>query len=349
MTGRPMHHVRFLGVWILSGVADFPFFMAFVYDPTWVINYHYEAVGLHIIASCILFFSTPRDQGFWHPQRLWARPGVMLVGVFSIFGWVALGIMYLLYCVRPYTTTTTVEEEMDFVAKPVNTTLLLEQGDKRQRILRELDIIPLGDIMAGDNTELKRGAIDALAQLKTREAVELLEAYRSDPSPDIRFFVTTGLTQVRIKYEEELHAARETLAKDSKDLASRIALARTYLLYSHSGLLDETTAQSYVGEALYHLQFSIMAEDAPLDVFWLLTDIYTAQKQWDKVIQVLEVLEGRNLAPLRQYLAIKANALHGLGHYPQLVTLLTKAQASDEVPPPLVALANWWGSGGTAA
>ncbi|EKD41926.1 MAG: hypothetical protein ACD_73C00439G0001, partial [uncultured bacterium] len=54
----------------------------------------------------------------------------------------------------------------------------------QERVLTELDFMPLADIMEGNDASLKRGAIERLGELKTPEAIQLLMKYRSDPLPE---------------------------------------------------------------------------------------------------------------------------------------------------------------------
>jgi hypothetical protein len=335
--------VRFLMFWILSGVLEFPFFIGFVYDPSFLINHQWTSLALHGVACITIFFCQPRGKGWWHADRLWARNFMLLLAFSSLFGWLASGMLYFFHWRKPYKSMAEVEAEMDFLAARETVPLMVKhQEDKHTRISKEFDFMPLSDILASDDFSLRRGAIEKLAKLKTPAAIMLLESYRSDPSMDIRFLITTALSNIKKEFEEQLHAAKETLKKDTYKLESRIYLARIYLQYSRSGLLNAIIAKSYVEEALYHLQFSIMDEEAPVEVFWLLIEIYEAREDWEKVLQVIDVLRKREKADLPDMARSQTNALYSLGRFDELVTAFVDVRKKGQLSPQMNAIADWW-------
>lgn len=243
----------------------------------------------------------------------------------------------------PYDVRAAMEEEMDIGGLTFTEPTEFSKLRREERILQELDFMPVSEIMAGDDLELKRGAIERLAEIKSEEAIALLTSYRTDPDMDTRFFVTTALSRIKKDFEEQLQAAKEEMKKDVYNIAIRIFLAKSYLQYARSELLDDTTVRVYEGEALYHLQFSIMDEDAPEEVFWLLIDIYQARREWEKVIQVLDVIENRNLGDIENRTIMRIQALYNLERYPGVTEVLEKSVSQKPVGSRVQTLANWWG------
>lgn len=339
--------IRFLFFLIFAAVLEIPFFLAFTFDPSLLMNHRLEVLGGHGIAIILLFFSEPRGEGWFSPERLWSRNLAAVTAVLSFLGLVAFGIFYLAQRFRRYEVTTSVEEEMDFAPSPHETPLPPSRdlkGDFRERILKEMDILPYAEILAGDDYELKRGAIEQLAFLKTAEAMTLLEQYRSDPSADIRFLVTTALARVKKDFEEELHAARENLRKDPHDINERVSLARVYLQYARSKLADVTTAQAFTSEALFHLQFAVLAEEAPVEDFRLLIGIYRETGDWDAVLQLLDMMGKRGKGSREEIAEIRTEAAYETGRFDNVVSALRKGRAEGHLGPKLSPVADWWGA-----
>jgi len=288
-----------------------------------------------------MFFALPKDKGWFNATRLWARNVAFLTGLFPFLGWLFSGILY--WKQVPYDPKATMEKEMEFgVGSKAGLFQIQGGANVRERVLKALDFMPISEIMAGEDGELKRGAIDRLADIKTPESIQLLHQYRTDPNMDIRFFVTTALSRVKKEFEEGLHAAKAEMQKDVYKIEFRIVLARTYLRYARSQLLDETTVKAYEEEALYHLQFSILDEEAPPEVFWILIDIYRAIGNYKRALQVLDVLEKRKKGSFEEVLRTRARILYRLDRYDELAALLKASQKRKGMSPQMSALANWW-------
>lgn len=130
------------------------------------------------------------------------------------------------------------------------------------RIAKELDFVPLVEVLASDDINLKRGAIEQLSRLRTPEAIQVLMAHRSDPSMEMRFYVNSSLVQIKREFDEALDAARNQMRMDVDNVAGRLNLAKIYLLYAASGLLDSDLMMAYEGEAIFHLTY-VLNSNAP--------------------------------------------------------------------------------------
>lgn len=334
---------RFLLFWIPAGLLEIPFFLAFTFDSSFLMNQASLSLGLHLTATVLLFFCEPRGKGWWNPERLWARNVAAVTAIFPFVGWMAMGLLTFIKKIKPYEVTTSVEEEMDFGA-PARESFTIRNVNKKERILKELDFLPFAEILAGSDTELKRGAIERLVEFRTAGATSLLEKYRSDPSADIRFLVTTALARIKKDFEEELHAARETVQKDTHHIGSRISLARTYLQYARSKLLDATTAKGYMSEALYHLEFSALAEETPAEAFRLLIGIFREQGDWKRVLQILDMMEKRKVETVEKIAEIRLETYHEMGRYGDGLKTLRELRASGLLNAKLSPIADWWGA-----
>lgn len=333
---------RFWVFWGLAGVCEIPLMMGFSSTPSLMINHRGLCLTLHGLAVVMMFLCEPRGPGWWSKERPWARNAATWTAFFPFFGWMGLGLLYFANLRSPYHLHATVEEEMDF-GSPTEKRVVIKGGDPRQRILKELDFMSIGDILAGEDIDLKRGAIERLAEIKTPEAILLLQSFRSNPSTDIRFMVTTALTRIRKEFEEQLHAAKEELIKDNSNTAKRFFLAGVYLQYARSGLLDEGTVRSYVAESLYHLKNATLNEEASVEVFWLLVDIYSEREEWDQVLKVLDAIEQRQKAQPLSIAEKRTEAHYYLGRYSEIPVICNRLRQGGALSGRLSPLADWWG------
>jgi tetratricopeptide (TPR) repeat protein len=129
-------------------------------------------------------------------------------------------------------------------------------GDGRGRdavhLDEELSIQPVADILEGGDAALKRGAIQLLRRLGTKDAVRLLRKSLSDENPEVRFYAHTALTRLEEDHAESMALAHKR-ASDA-DPESLVALARTQRRYADSGLPDENISRQSIEDARDNLR-----------------------------------------------------------------------------------------------
>ncbi|MDO8494168.1 MAG: HEAT repeat domain-containing protein, partial [Deltaproteobacteria bacterium] len=327
--------IHFVTIWIVSGLLELPLWLSTRPKALLILS--------HFAATALLFFCEPNRKNEPERQRLWGRNGAVAIFFLSFFGWFAFGLLYFLHARRPFTSTATVEEEMNFLAGlPFATETSGKKKSRQEKILQELDFQPFSEILAGEEEDLKRGAVEQLTKLKTPGAIQLLQQYRSHNSIELRFYVTTALSKIKKDFEEQLAAAKNRLKKDRYKIASRLSMAESYLQYARSGLIDVTMAQGFIQEAMYHLQFSVMDESAPREVFALLIEIYSESRDWKKVLQVLDILEKRGKENLTEIIKIRSKALYHLEDFTALAHLLREARQKNILTPELQTASHWW-------
>ncbi len=158
-----------------------------------------------------------------------------------------------------------------------------------QEQLREaLDIEPYADILAGQDLDLKRGAIERLVELKNKDSIALLEKYRSSDSSELRFYVLSALHRVRQDFEEELAAAKLEMQHHFYKVSARVYLAKVYFQYVQSGLLDKNTQDTYLHEAVFHLRECLKSDYAHVHAFETLFEILNFQKKYLLAQELLE-------------------------------------------------------------
>ncbi len=115
----------------------------------------------------------------------------------------------------------------------------------------ETNIEPVIDILAGDDEDLKRGAITFLEKAGTAEAVNMLKICLKDDSPEVRFMAHTTITKMDKRYIDKIQRVQEQ-CKDKKQKNNKPLhkLAELYAQYATSNLVDQVTTSHYLQKSL---------------------------------------------------------------------------------------------------
>ncbi|MEK6544141.1 MAG: HEAT repeat domain-containing protein [Elusimicrobiota bacterium] len=226
--------------------------------------------------------------------------------------------------------------------------------DRLKFVTAGSDIMPFADILAGNDNDLKRSAVENLARLKTPEAIKVLLDHRSDTSAETRFYVITAINKIKKEFDEELDAAKRQMRKDVHDDHALWALAKMYKTYADSGLLDAVLADHYHSEAVA-LSDTLLANAAYATRAWHMSVAITAQRgDWNEVLKRIpdklpedpaiaqEALRHRiearfNVGPLSAMIA----DLKTLAALPQASTT-GAADKSSGAQDPWRSLPDWW-------
>lgn len=327
--------IRFAGCWILAGALEASF-LWHLESALWV------ALACHVVASALIFISVSREgeAGRWQWNFLFLTLSL------PVAGW---GMLPLLFFggVSKSASLDLDEDQTLLVGPSMLQNLRAPTQSRRTRILRALDFMPLADILASDDIDLKRGAVDKLAQLKTPEAVTLLLQHRSDSSTEMRFYVTSALARIKKEYDEELEAAKKELAKAKDAARARLLLARIYLQYAASGLLDDATVQAHRREALYHLGAiskmpdvdRLLKGEAGQMQLWL----HISNQSWEEGLSTIDRLAAEDLVDPQELTRARVQILYRSGRFPEVKQAMTQLAQSGIQDKDWSAVANWWG------
>lgn len=336
---------RFLVVLLISLFFESPviwnFFSSF---KSWPDILTRRLLLFHILAAlCWLFYEKWTLKSFFSINRYWSRLYTFFILCFPVFGYaIVVGIFFASQ--SSHKSIGEIEEDiLPDTTEKETFYLPLSKKEQRDKVLSELDFIPLVEIMEGSDIQLKRGAIERLADLKSSEAIAILLKYRNDDSSEIRFYVTSSLVKIKADYEEQLDAAKKEMQQDINKISARVFLARIYMNYAICGLLDVATKKTYLKEAIYHLTFSINSPYDKDDAYLLLSEIYLANEDWESLDQLFETMiqkKGQlSEALLKQQIVSSFNR----GHFKSLVNSLKNLKNSDCSDKNWAALTAWWG------
>lgn len=330
--------LRFIVCWLLAGLADFLFlrdFFGAALNETGILG----PLLFHLLGTALIFFSGLRG-------RTYAVLSLFL----PVFGWLMSFVLFFASRLTPPKKEESADiDDLNNIVMPAKIlkSLIKSKKSYRERVISELDFIPLIDIIRGQSDpELKRGAIEKLAQIKTPEAIDILLSLRSDASVEVRFYATSSLSRIKKEFDEQLEAAKQEMKKDVYKTSARLFLAKIYLRYSRSHLLDLVTTKAYEKEALFHLNTCAESDYVRDEDFWLLYEVYSSQKEWEKALQALSRLEARSHQQKNNKQAIsqaRIEIFYETGQYQLIPEKLSEMLKEGEVTPTWGALANWWG------
>lgn len=321
---------RLFLTWIGAGLLEAPFTMLLFLPHIAFLERHlFWSLVAHGTAFVLLFKTSPRKSWLF---------------LLPFFGWF-FALLPLLSDrskeVGPMALQLFPEDESwPLPGQPITPEKLLPNIERKERVLQELDFLSLADILGGADALLKRGAIERLAQLKTPEAVKLLLTHRTDPSMEIRFYATSALARIKKEFDEELESAKQEMKKDIYKVSARFLLAKRYLSYARSHLLDPETEASYEREALHHLQFVTSSPHGSEEADWLLMETYRGREEWD---QAFAILGQGGLNQASRFEESKAIMYYSMGQFDQLVAHLSTMKATGILEKKWIPIADWWG------
>jgi polysaccharide biosynthesis protein PelE len=339
---KPLNISRFFYYWILAGILEFPFLLALMQNPYFLERKFSLTVSAHLLACITIFFSLPKDKGWFHFLRAWPKVFSYFVFFLPVFGWIFVLGIYLSYC-TPKEPDAIFDEDVTFQDKVFELVSKQDTSSKEDKINRSLDFLPWADILNGDDIDLKRGAIEQLAKLATPEAIEILLHHRSDDSPEVRFYVTSALTRLKKSFDEELEAAKIQMQENVYMIDARILLAKIYINYARSHLLDEATEKSYNKEAVYHLMYAIDTDPKLSESYWLLLDLYRQEERWINALDLVKQIEKNGIATTDQIIKFRVELYYHTHRYDLLINEFKKMKDIPNVENEWKKLSFWWG------
>lgn len=303
------------------------------------------ALSCHVMACITLFFSMPKGLGWFYFQRKWPHLFFFLNLFFPVVGFFfALGLFLTYEKKERYDELFDNDQEFFAQFQPKVSPYLKRPSLWIKMIDEEIDFVPLVDILNGQDLDLKRGAIDKLAQIATPEAIETLLHFRSDPVPEVRFFITTALTKIRQNLEQELEAAHKNMKLQPNDHLTHIRLGRIYKKFALSHLLDPATKKKYLNEAIYHLNESKNQKPDEKSSYNLLIECYKEAENWPEILSLIEQKHSQSLSSNFEYHSQMASLAFDIKQDATFIEHMKKLGTEENLPKNWNVSVNWWGA-----
>lgn len=344
---------RFTIFWLVAMVFEYPFVLSLIapqFSPPF--ENLAQTLALHLMAAVALLFSLPRAKGWLHRERSWPMAFFIFTLFLPLFGVIMSGLFFIAYRETTRPVPVFAEDEFFFSAGRVidPADVAPPAGSLEEKVRKNIDFLPLVDILYGEDIALKRGAINKLAELATPEAIRILLAHRGDPSPEVRFFITSALVNTKKRFDEELEAAREAMKQNIDHIPTRLLLAKAYLRYARSGLPNEITQRDYLNEAVYHLRECLAGWQAgpalnavAAEASRLLLEAYEATERWEALIPLIAEMQQRGFISEKEVVKKKLTSLYRSRQFEAFKRELKKMVGRKDIEPEWLAMAHWWG------
>jgi len=343
--------IIFFFFWLASLAVNWPLLSTLLYNTDQILEKNlWSNFSYHLLSCTLIFLTSPKNPKFiWYSrEHFWAYTYFLICFFLPIFGHAICLVLFLFYKKPDYDHLVEAHEGDSYIVRPEldyeeKLDFVSQSNMLKQKIDEGVDLVPLSDIMSGQDTELKRGAVEKLIQHGTPEAIDLLLKYRNDSSPDVRFFVTAGINRYKKELDEHLEAAKVEMKKNVENTNSRILLAKVYIKYVKSRLLDEISMSSYMNEAKYNLVYAIDAGTNDPDAYKILLEIYETTGEWEKANDLINQMKEKGYIDDMEFTKSSINILYHTRQFHELITHIKKLITFEEIESEWVSMANWWG------
>ncbi|HCU24241.1 MAG TPA: hypothetical protein DF383_04410 [Deltaproteobacteria bacterium] len=332
--------------WLLGACFEFPLLACFATvetsAPPWFCK-PWPALAAHAALPFALYFAAPFAPNHAGKKNAWNLIAALLTLFLPVAGWLLGGLFFTMVQTqfikeRAKRTIRMNEAALGLSYRPPPPFVFPIQLSREEKIRESIDLIPIIDILNGEDINFKRAAIEKLAKLATPSAVSILLNYRCSHALQVRFFATSSLHRIKKQFDDQLEAAKLQLEKQQDTPAARLFLAKTYLHYIQVGLLDTTTQEVYRKEALSHLLFCFNSGHQSAEVYKLILQIYSEQPEWEKELALLHSLEGTS-DDSEEIQQMKAKVLYETQRFSEMVEMFSTLQFQDRK---LKNIAQWW-------
>lgn len=335
---------RFILVWLLSFGLEVPLVLFLLPFPNPFSGLRLLPVWLlsHVFGALVMLFCVPRGLGLLSYSRLWGRTLAVWTLFFPGFGLLVAGLFRLALGQGGSGIFAQDDGEEINLAAQVRSIPVQSHEVVAARVRSDLDVMPLSEVMIGTDLGLIRGAVERLAEIRTPEAIAILLAHRGSGLSEVRFFATTALTRIKNEFDEELTGAKREMRKDVYKVSARFFLAKVYVTYARSGLLDAKTTEAYVHEALHHLDIVRKSEFAAAAALWFLIELLMEREEWQQALAVLDEVSSRPDRDTSKVSSVRIFIHYHTGDFKRMREEMASLPG-DGVDPRFQALLNWWG------
>ena len=127
--------------------------------------------------------------------------------------------------------------------------LFEDMSDTYTLVKEETNIEPIMDIINGDDPAMKRGAINLLRQMGSKEAIHLLKKCISDSNEEVRFYTSAALKKLNDDYIQQLKNIKEKIAREKPSILNLQKLGDICKKYAESDLCEQSACDYYLSLA----------------------------------------------------------------------------------------------------
>lgn len=338
---------RFFLFWLLAGLLDLPLlWVVSGGDPFLPLAW---ALLLHLLAAASAFLAPPKEKGFFSNTRHWGEALGFLTLFIPGIGWLLAGAGIALHgkaaqSKGAYRFDDDESDSLNPLAAAGTPAAVSKQ------LADAMDVLPAADALLSLDPALKRGAIEVLSRIRTREAIAWIIRARADPHPEVRFYATSALTTLKRDFETSIRAAEKEAFDRPGELGPQLVLQRIRCEYARTGLLEAATRAALLENCRSWLEAPARRDPEALRILYLVdreSDLAPALGTLERLIQADPARRAR-------WVKEKADLLFRMGRHGEVRALMDELRplvlSEGDAPPRLEDLEwrasiFWWTHG----
>ena len=237
-----------LALWLIGLVLSVIAFLIFNYSSGSVATDSFPFLGclFHLLSVAVAYFATRFARGVHHPA---ARGWSVLVSFFAMFGGplgYLAGVLCYLYGVGQPTELPLVDVvRAEMWIKPAMGVDKDEIPSFEVQLREELRTQPIVDLLPFADIPTAIAIINKLVETRSRDDVNLLQQMTQDRRPEVYQYAVSKVDEMEKEFGQKIFQVHEQLRYRPNDPGLRVELAKLYLGYTESGLLDGSLEDYY--------------------------------------------------------------------------------------------------------
>ncbi|MCP4914176.1 MAG: hypothetical protein GY909_13775 [Oligoflexia bacterium] len=145
---------------------------------------------------------------------------------------------------------------------------------------------PYYEIVKGDDKKVKVSTIDILSDIKSRQAVGLLQNFLDDSFYEVRYFANNTLESIEKSFYQSIENCTKKIEKDSSSHELFVERGFAYLDFCESNLLDDESKKFFYEKAIYDFIFALALDPHNERAYLKVVHIYLNLKDYENVIEM---------------------------------------------------------------
>lgn len=238
--------------------------------------------------------------GYWlycqfamnHKQaQIWRWLGILFCFFLPLYGLV--GILFLYFAIRRKTknqsATVSVAPSADHLRRKTIQTSSLEGSMVDIDWQDERIVQPLIDALKGEDVEIRKGAVNALAAKKDPAAIKALADSLENTALEVRYFAVEALGKISKDFSDRIIDAQTAVEQNPGVYSYIVDLATCYYEYAVSAVEDKTLSEFYLRQAFneYGKAFELNQTDMGLLIRY--AEVLTRLDEFKKALELYQL------------------------------------------------------------
>lgn len=300
---------------------------------------------VHLVASVGAgFYLASRFPADRRQARVWKWLGIIFAFFMPVYGLLGIFSIYLLLRRKheskgSYRPVSTFDEHLRkdrLSAKTMMRTFI----DVNWR--EEKEIQPLVDALKAVDVNLRKGAVDALAEKRNPEAIKLLAESLDNTVLEVRYHAVEALERISKSYGDRIMEAQEMLEETPNAYESIMALGDRYYDYATSAVEDVMLSEYYLYQAFNQYTKAIEIDDSDAELLVRYGDILNRLGRDEEALKSYRNALGRDEDQRVDALVGLADVCLKMGRIKEVREIAQRLETATSVTPEVLSATAMW-------